>query len=88
MINTRKLKGFNSYHKVTDTYGWDLKYTGYDYTESLMKNSLSNYMFRNERLSTFINNHINRLMVFYLNRVKYLRIFFNYAVDKDYQNIN
>jgi len=82
-----KKKGFDSVYKAAYEYGWDIKNTGYDYSETLMKNTLSSYMFRNERLNTFISNHLNPIMVFFINRVKYLRIYYNFAVPKDYQKI-
>ncbi len=84
----RDRKGFPSLFKATYEEGWELKNTGYDYTDTLMKNSLSKYMFRNTRLATFIQEYLNPIMTFYVNRVKYLRIYFNFAVPKDYKKIN
>jgi hypothetical protein len=85
---TEKRKGFNSLYKVAYEYEWDIKHTGYDYSQTLMNNMLSSYMFRNERLQTFINDHLGPIMVFFINKVKYLRIYYNFAVPKDYQKIN
>lgn len=81
-------KGFDSHYKIAYEEGWDLKHTGFDYTSSLMKKTLSSYMFKNERLSTFLNDYLNPIMVLFINKVKYLRIYYNYAVPKDYQKIN
>jgi len=53
-----------------------------------MPNSFSKYMFGNKRLSDFILLHLQPLMVFFINKVKYLRIYYNFAVPKDYQKIN
>lgn len=86
--NKTDRKGFPSVYKATYEYGWDLKNTGYDYTESLMRKTLSSYMFGNSRLATFIQDYLNPIMVFFVNKVKYLRIYFNYAVPKDYDKIN
>lgn len=83
-----KRKGFGSLYKATFEEGWELKNTGYDYSQNLMKITLSSYMFRNERLSTFIENHLGPIMVFFINRIKFLRIYYNFAVPKDYQKIN
>jgi len=80
--------GFPSRYEATYREGWDLKNVGYDYNNILLQRTMSNYMFRNPNLSTFLNNYLNPIMTFFLNRVKYLRIFYNYAVPKDYQKIN
>ena len=53
-----------------------------------MKKTLSSYMFGNERLSTFILEHLNPIMVFFINKVKFIRIYYNFAVPKDYEKIN
>ena len=80
--------GFPSLYRATYENGWDLKNTGYDYAPKLLKNSMSSYMFRNRHLSDFLTGYLNPIMVFYINRVKYLRIYFNFAVPKWYQKIN
>jgi hypothetical protein len=85
---TEKRKGFPSVYKATYEDGWELKNTGYDYSEKLMSNMVSSYMFRNERLQTFINDYLSPIITFYINKVKYLRIYYNFAVPKDYQKIN
>ena len=48
----------------------------------------SNYMFRNARLGSFIEFYLKPIMTFWINKVKYLRIFYNFGVPKDYQKIN
>lgn len=90
MINNhnKNQKGFDSLYKATYENGWDIKNTGHDYAKDIMTNTLSSYMFRNEKLSEFINNHIGPIMVFFINRVKFLRIYYNFAVPKNYQKIN
>lgn len=85
---TKKRKGYPSLYKVTYETGWSIKNTGYDYSDKLMNNVLSSYMFRNQRLSQFISNHLGPIMVFFINKVKYLRIYYNFAVPKDYEKIN
>ena len=85
---TEKRKGYPSLYKATYEDGWELKNTGYDYSQTLMNNTLSSYMFRNERLRQFIDNHFGPIMVFFINKVKYLRIYYNFAVPKDYEKIN
>ena len=80
--------GFPSLYRATYEEGWELKNTGFDYSKVLLQNSMSKYMFRNIHLSKFLKDYLNPIMVFYINRVKYLRIYFNFAVPKWYQKIN
>ena len=51
---TEKRTGMPSVYKATYEEGWILKNQGNDYNENLMKNSFSNYMFRNESAFSFI----------------------------------
>ena len=44
---TEKRTGMPSVYKATYEEGWILKNQGNDYNENLMRNSFSNYMFRN-----------------------------------------
>lgn len=88
MKNENRKRGYPSRYKATYENGWDIKNVGYDYSETLIKKTLSNYLFKNPMLSEFLLNYLNPIMVFFLNRVKYIRVFYNYAVPKDYQKIN
>lgn len=85
---TERRRGFESPYKIAYEADWELKNSGFDYEESLMIKSLSPYMFGNERLSRFILEHLQPIMVFFINKVKFLRIYYNFAVPKDYQKIN
>jgi hypothetical protein len=80
--------GFPSLYRATYEEGWQIKNTGYDYTKTLLNISMSNYMFRNRHLKKFLEDYLSPIMVFYINKVKYLRIYFNFAVPKWYQKIN
>ena len=80
--------GYPSLYRATREEGWVLKNTGFDYADNLLRNTMSPYMFRNRRLRAFLEIYLNPIMVFYISRVKYLRIYFNYAVPKWYQKIN
>jgi len=80
--------GFPSLFKATYNEGWEIKNLGNDYNSNLLRNSLSGYMFRNPKLREFLENHLQPIMTFYINRVKFLRIYFNFAVPKDYDKIN
>ena len=80
--------GFPSLYRATYEEGWELKNTGYDYSKTLLKITMSNYMFRNIHLGKFLRDYLTPIMVFYINKVKYLRIYYNFAVPKWYQKIN
>jgi len=80
--------GFPSLYRATYEEGWELKNTGYDYSKTLLTKTMSNYMFKNRHLKKFLEDYLNPIIVFYINRVKYLRIYFNFAVPKWYQKIN
>ena len=80
--------GFPSLYRATYEEGWELKNTGYDYSKNLLNNTMSSYMFKNPRLKTFLEDYLTPIMVFYINKVKYVRIFYNFAVPKWYQKIN
>ncbi len=80
--------GFPSLYRATYEEGWNLKNLGYDYSKNLLNKMMSNYMFRNPHLKKFLEDYLSPIMVFWINRVKYLRIFYNFAVPKWYQKIN
>lgn len=80
--------GFPSMYRAAYERGWELKNTGYDYTTDLLRNTMSTYMFGNKHLRSFLEDYLSPIMVFYINRVKYLRIYFNFAVPKWYKKIN
>tara|TARA_B100000900_G_C20597852_1_gene724161 strand:+ start:356 stop:625 length:270 start_codon:yes stop_codon:yes gene_type:complete len=80
--------GFPSLYRATYERGWQLKNTGYDYSKTLLNITMSKYMFRNIHLGKFLSDYLNPIMVFYVNKVKYLRIYFNFAVPKWYEKIN
>ena len=83
-----KRTGFPSLYRATYEEGWVLKNTGYDYSKSLLNITMSKYMFKNKHIREFLENYLTPIMVFYINKVKYVRIFYNFAVPKWYQKIN
>jgi hypothetical protein len=80
--------GFPSLYRATYEEDWELKNTGYDYSKNLLNNTMSKYMFKNPHIKEFLEGYLSPIMVFYINRVKYVRIFYNFAVPKWYQKIN
>lgn len=85
---TERRRGFDSLYKTAYEEDWELKNIGFNYEENLMIKSLSSYMFINERLATFIIEYLQPIMVLFINKIKFLRIYYNFAVPKDYQKIN
>jgi hypothetical protein len=83
-----KRTGFPSLYRATYEEGWVLKNTGYDYSKSLLNITMSKYMFKNVYIRKFLEEYLTPIMVFYVNKVKYVRIFYNFAVPKWYQKIN
>jgi len=83
-----KRTGFPSLYRATYEEGWVLKNTGYDYSKSLLNITMSKYMFKNVYIRKFLEEYLTPIMVFYVNKVTYVRIFYNFAVPKWYQKIN
>ena len=80
--------GFPSLYRATYEEGWELKNTGFDYSKGFLRNMMGKQMFRNRHLAEFLDDYLSPIMLFYINKVKYLRIYYNFAVPKWYQKIN
>tara|TARA_R100000501_G_C2538447_1_gene58292 strand:+ start:105 stop:377 length:273 start_codon:yes stop_codon:yes gene_type:complete len=87
-VTQDRREGFPSLYRFSSEYWWETKNEGFDYGEKLFKRTFSNYMFKNPNLTTFLVDYVQPIMVKYINTVKYLRIYFNFAVPKYYQKIN
>lgn len=85
--NINKYKGFKYPIDILYEDQIFVHYTGYDYSKTLIKNSISPYLYNNTKLAGFLDT-LNDIMVHLVNSVKYIRNYFNYAVPKDYQKIN
>lgn len=85
--NVNKYKGFAFPNDAVRESGWDIQETGYDYSKTLIRNSLSDYLYGNETLAGFLDR-LNDIMVHLVDCVKYIRNYYNYAVPKDYKKIN
>ena len=55
----------------------------FDYENNLYQKTLSNVMFRNTNLVNFIS-YLQKSSVYMIESMLYLRNFFNFTVDKDY----
>tara|TARA_R110001599_G_scaffold75912_1_gene207898 strand:- start:891 stop:1154 length:264 start_codon:yes stop_codon:yes gene_type:complete len=87
MENNRRI-GFPSPYKVTYEKGWELKNQGYDYGSNLLERTMSTYMFTNPNTKEFLIQYLQPILVTYINAVKYIKIYYNFAVPKWYQKIN
>lgn len=83
-----KTKGFDYPLEYKFTYCDDIKNTGADYSKNLMENNLSHLIFYNSHLSNFIKKFVEPYMVKLVNSVKFIRIYYNIAVNKNYKKIN
>lgn len=76
-----------SLYDATNSSENNLKNLGYDYTETLMRKTVSNYLYRNTKIAGFLEK-LNAYMVQHVNLVKYIRVYYNYTVPKNYQKID
>jgi len=86
-IIINKYKGFEFPEDDIKYKNWKIQYTGYDYSKTLIKRSLSPYLYNNGKLAGFLDT-LNDIMVNLVDSVKYIRNYFNFAVPKDYKKIN
>lgn len=86
-ININKYKGFEFPEDKVRYDNWRIQYTGYDYSKTLIKKSVSPYLYNNEKLAGFLDT-LNDIMVHLVDSVKYIRNYFNFAIPKDYKKIN
>jgi hypothetical protein len=84
----KRNKGFEYPLDKQYTYADDLKNLGNDYSKNLMKNSVSHIMYANSYVKVLLDNYIEPALVKLINSVKFIRVYFNIAVDKNYKNIN
>lgn len=84
----RKTKGFEDPLANKYTYCDDIKYLGADYSKNLIENNVSHLIFYNSNLEKFIKSFVEPYMVKLVNAVKFVRIYYNIAVDKNYKKIN
>ena len=80
--------GFPSLYRTSYEYWDDLKNLGYNYGDNLLKRTMSPMMFKNPNLHKFLTIYLQPILVKYINWVKYVRTYFNFAVRKGYDKIN
>ena len=80
-------KGFDSIYDKVETDRWVLKNEGYKYENSLIEDNTSLYLRTNSNMSSMFP-YLNKILSHLINSVKYLRVFNNYSVKKNYKKIN
>lgn len=73
-------------YKITYMYGENTGKTTYNYAGNLLTKTLSNYLFRNSKISGFLEK-LQLILVEYIQSIKQLRVYKNFYVDKDYTKI-
>ena len=86
-INIIKFKGFDSIYDKVETDRGELKIEGYKYENTLLEDNTSSY-FKNNVNMVSMFPYLNKILAHLINSVKYLRVFNNYSVKKNYKKIN
>ena len=76
-----------SLYNITEHYGEDIKYLGFDYKDVIISKTISNYILQNTEMITFME-YINDIFFVLIESIKKIRIFNNYTVNKNYKYIN
>jgi len=76
-----------SLYNISNSTQNNLKNLGYDYAPTLMRKSVSNYLYRNSKVAGFLER-LNNYMVQHIELVKYVRVYFNFTVPKNYKKID
>lgn len=82
LFKSRQVRLYNVRKTAVD----NRKYLGNNYRDNVLKNSLSNYLFRNPVLNDFIVL-IQHIIADLLDSVKYLKGYKSYTTKKDDLNI-
>ena len=86
-VNIINYKGFDSIYDQINEDRWKTKNEGYKYENTLFEDNTSKYLQKNPNMREMFP-HLNKIMSHLINSVKYLRVFNNYAVRKDYKRID
>ena len=65
----------------------NLKNTGYDYEGKIFQRSMSPLLFA-EPTRASILGQLEKIVFFLVEKVKMVKTFYNYTVDKDYSHLN
>ena len=64
-----------------------LKNKGYDYKGNIFKKSMSPYLFNDPKRKDILDQY-ETIIYFLIEKVKYIKTFFNYTVSKNYKHLN
>jgi hypothetical protein len=64
-----------------------LKNTGFDYKGKLFRKSMSPLLFADPKRAEILDEY-EKIMYFLVEKVKLIKTFYNYTVNKDYKNLN
>ena len=64
-----------------------LRNTGYNYKGKIFEKTLSPLMFADPTRKDILNEY-EKLIYFLVEKVKLIKTFYNYTVDKDYKHLN
>lgn len=64
-----------------------IKNTGFDYEGKLFEKSLSPYILADPKRSDILKNY-EKLIYFVIQKIKYIKTFYNYTVDKNYKHLD
>ena len=76
-----------SLYRISRTFGKTRLHNGFDYSNSVMKKTLSPHIYRNKTMSDFLI-YLNDYIVNLINAVKKFNVRRVYTVDKDYEYID
>lgn len=76
-----------SLYKVAESRMTRLKNTGFDYKGKIFERTMSPYLFADDKRKDILNE-FEKLIFFLVEKVKSIKTFYNYTVDKNYTNIN
>lgn len=64
-----------------------MKNTGYDYQGKIFQKTMSPYIMRDPNRQSILGE-LEKSVYFLIEKVKYVKTFFNYTVPKDYKKLN
>lgn len=76
-----------SLYNISKTRLTRLKNIGYDYKNKIFEKSLSPYLLRDNNRKDILLQY-EKILYFLIEKVKYIKNFFNYTVDKNYKHLN
>jgi len=76
-----------SLYDIKDNRKNDIKHKGFDYRDQLFEKSMSHLLFQEDKRFNILKK-IESVMVELIDQVKTIKTFYNYAVKKNYRDLN